>query len=119
MLLISGEKDHTVPWAITNASYKQQSHNKDVTGIVEMPGRGHALTIDSGWRAARPRSTARSMGWSITSGPFSSSVMPPAYARWVTTGVHSLRSGWPSDTLSTQICVHSIRTGPNAHQFKE
>ena len=50
MLLISGEKDHTVPWAITNASYKQQSHNKGVTEIVQMPGRGHALTIDSGWR---------------------------------------------------------------------
>ena len=50
MLLISGEKDHTVPSAITNASYKHQQHNKDVTEIVEMPGRGHALTIDSGWR---------------------------------------------------------------------
>ena len=50
MLLISGEKDHTVPWAITNASYKHQRHNKDVTEIVEMPNRGHALTIDSGWR---------------------------------------------------------------------
>jgi non-heme chloroperoxidase len=31
MLLISGEKGHTVPWAITNASYKHQSHNKSVT----------------------------------------------------------------------------------------
>jgi non-heme chloroperoxidase len=50
MLLISGEKDHTVPWAITNASHKQQSHNKGVTEIVEIPNRGHALTIDSGWR---------------------------------------------------------------------
>jgi pimeloyl-ACP methyl ester carboxylesterase len=50
MLLISGEKDHTVPWAITNASYKQQAHNKGVTEIVEMKNRGHALTIDSGWR---------------------------------------------------------------------
>jgi non-heme chloroperoxidase len=50
MLLISGEKDHTVPWAITNASYKHQSHNKGVTEIVEIPNRGHALTIDSGWR---------------------------------------------------------------------
>jgi len=50
MLLISGEKDHTVPWAITNASYKHQRHNKDVTEIVEMPNRGHALIIDSGWR---------------------------------------------------------------------
>jgi non-heme chloroperoxidase len=50
LLLVSGEKDHTVPWAITNASYKQQKHNKNVTEIVVMPGRGHALTIDSGWR---------------------------------------------------------------------
>ena len=50
MLLISGEKDHTVPWAITNASYKQQQHNKDVTEITEMPNRGHALTVDHGWR---------------------------------------------------------------------
>ena len=50
LLLISGEKDHTVPWAITDASYKHQKRNKNVTEIVEMPGRGHALTIDSGWR---------------------------------------------------------------------
>ena len=50
MLLISGEKDHTVPWAITNASYKRQSHNPGVTEIVEIKNRGHALTIDSGWR---------------------------------------------------------------------
>jgi non-heme chloroperoxidase len=50
MLLISGEKDHTVPWAITNASYEEQSRNKGVTEIVEIPNRGHALTIDSGWR---------------------------------------------------------------------
>jgi non-heme chloroperoxidase len=50
MLLISGEKDHTVPWAIVNASYKHQSRNKDVTEIVEVKNRGHALTIDSGWR---------------------------------------------------------------------
>ncbi len=50
LLLISGEKDHTVPWAITNASYKKQKRNESVTEIVEIPGRGHALTIDSGWR---------------------------------------------------------------------
>jgi non-heme chloroperoxidase len=50
LLLISGEKDHTVPWAVTNASYKRQQRNKNVTEIVEMPGRGHALTIDNGWR---------------------------------------------------------------------
>jgi pimeloyl-ACP methyl ester carboxylesterase len=50
MLIISGEKDHTVPWAIANASFKKQQKNEGVTEIVEIPGRGHALTIDSGWR---------------------------------------------------------------------
>ena len=50
LLLISGEKDHTVPWALTNAAYKKQKRNDAVTEIVEIPNRGHALTIDSGWR---------------------------------------------------------------------
>jgi non-heme chloroperoxidase len=50
LLIISGEKDHTVPWAIANASYKQQKRNPGVTEITEIPNRGHALTIDSGWR---------------------------------------------------------------------
>src|SRR5205807_2107445 len=27
MLIVSGEKDHTVPWAIANASYKKQKRN--------------------------------------------------------------------------------------------
>src|SRR5688572_22414522 len=50
MLIISADLDHTVPWAIANASYKRQKRNKGVTEIVMMPGRGHALTIDAGWR---------------------------------------------------------------------
>jgi pimeloyl-ACP methyl ester carboxylesterase len=50
LLIISGEKDNTVPWAIANASYKKQKRNPGVTEIVEMKDRGHALTIDSGWR---------------------------------------------------------------------
>jgi pimeloyl-ACP methyl ester carboxylesterase len=50
MLLISGEKDHTAPPAITHASYKRQQRNTGVTEMVEMPGRGHALTIDNRWR---------------------------------------------------------------------
>ena len=50
LLIMSGEKDHTVPWAIANASYNRQKRNDGVTEIVEMPDRGHALTIDSGWR---------------------------------------------------------------------
>jgi pimeloyl-ACP methyl ester carboxylesterase len=49
-LIISGEKDHTVPPAISNAAYKRQQHNDGVTELAEIPGRGHALTIDSGWR---------------------------------------------------------------------
>jgi non-heme chloroperoxidase len=50
LLIISGEKDHTVPPAIANAAYKKQKRNEGVTEIAEIPGRGHALTIDSGWR---------------------------------------------------------------------
>jgi len=50
LLIISGEKDNTVPWAIANASYRRQQRNEGVTEIAEIPGRGHALTIDSGWR---------------------------------------------------------------------
>ena len=50
LLIISGEKDHTVPWAVANASYKQQEDNEGVTEIIEIKNRGHALTIDSGWR---------------------------------------------------------------------
>jgi pimeloyl-ACP methyl ester carboxylesterase len=50
LLIVSGEKDNTVPWAIANASYKQQKDNLGVTEIVEIPNRGHALTIDNGWR---------------------------------------------------------------------
>ena len=50
LLIISGEKDNTVPWAIANASYKHQKRNAAVTEITEMPNRGHSLVIDSGWR---------------------------------------------------------------------
>jgi non-heme chloroperoxidase len=50
LLVIDGEKDHTVPWAIANASYKRQRRNPAVTEITKVPNRGHSLTIDSGWR---------------------------------------------------------------------
>jgi pimeloyl-ACP methyl ester carboxylesterase len=50
LLILSGEKDNTVPWSIANASYKKQRRNAGVTEIEEMPGRGHALVVDSGWR---------------------------------------------------------------------
>jgi len=50
LLIIDGEKDHTVPWAIAHAAYKRQKHNEAVTEIARIPNRGHSLTIDSGWR---------------------------------------------------------------------
>jgi pimeloyl-ACP methyl ester carboxylesterase len=50
LLIIDGEKDHTVPLAIANASYKRQRRNPGVTEITKIPNRGHSLTIDSGWR---------------------------------------------------------------------
>jgi non-heme chloroperoxidase len=50
LLIVSGEKDHTVPRSLSEAAYKQQKDNPGVTEFVEIPGRGHALTIDSGWR---------------------------------------------------------------------
>ena len=50
LLIIDGEKDHTVPWAIANAAYKRQQRNEGVTEIKRIPNRGHSLTIDSGWR---------------------------------------------------------------------
>lgn len=50
MLIVSGELDHQAPHAIADATYRQQSRNTAVTEFVEIPGRGHSLTIDSGWR---------------------------------------------------------------------
>ncbi|HSS04871.1 MAG TPA: alpha/beta fold hydrolase [Solirubrobacterales bacterium] len=50
LLIFTGEKDHAVPPAMSNAAYKKQRRNESVTELVEMPSRGHSLTIDSGWR---------------------------------------------------------------------
>ncbi len=58
LLIIDGEKDHTVPWAIANASYKRQKRNQAVTELDKVPDRGHSLTIDSGWREVCDRALA-------------------------------------------------------------
>jgi len=58
LLIVSGEKDNTVPWAIADASFKLQQCNDSVTEIIEMPNRGHALTVDSGWREVAGTSLA-------------------------------------------------------------
>lgn len=51
LLMISGERDHTVPPSLTRAAYARQRRNRlAITEFVELPGRGHSLTVDSGWR---------------------------------------------------------------------
>jgi pimeloyl-ACP methyl ester carboxylesterase len=50
MLIVSGEKDHTVPHVLSHAAYKHQLKNPGVTEFTEIPNRGHALTIDDGWQ---------------------------------------------------------------------
>ena len=50
LLIIDGEQDHTVPWAIAKAAYQRQRRNPGMTEIVQIPDRGHSLTIDHGWR---------------------------------------------------------------------
>jgi non-heme chloroperoxidase len=49
LMIISGERDHTVPRSVSDAAYKQQLKNSGVTEFAEIPGRGHSLTIDNGW----------------------------------------------------------------------
>ncbi len=50
LLVISGEYDHQVPHAIAHATYERQLKNPGTTEFAELPGRGHSLTIDSGWQ---------------------------------------------------------------------
>jgi pimeloyl-ACP methyl ester carboxylesterase len=58
LLVLSGDKDHTVPWAIANAAYKRQRPNPSITEIEKISGHGHALTIDDGWRDAAEKALA-------------------------------------------------------------
>jgi non-heme chloroperoxidase len=50
LLLIAGEKDHTVPMTVVKAAYKLQQNNPAETSFREIKGRGHSLIIDHGWR---------------------------------------------------------------------
>jgi non-heme chloroperoxidase len=49
LLVVSGERDHTVPMAVSQATFKLQEKNTGVTEFAEFPNRGHSLTIDAGW----------------------------------------------------------------------
>ena len=50
LLLISGTADHTVPDVTTRSTLKQYRDSTAVTELRQFEGRGHSLTIDSGWR---------------------------------------------------------------------
>jgi pimeloyl-ACP methyl ester carboxylesterase len=56
LLIFSGDEDHAVPPAMARAAYRKQARNASVTELVELPDRGHSLTIDSGWREVADRS---------------------------------------------------------------
>jgi pimeloyl-ACP methyl ester carboxylesterase len=58
MLIIEGEKDHTVAPAMAKAAYGRQKRNEGVTEFEMVPNRGHALTIDSGWREVAEKALA-------------------------------------------------------------
>jgi pimeloyl-ACP methyl ester carboxylesterase len=50
LLLVSGEKDHTVPPVMVKSNLKAYNKSPAITELKEFAGRGHSLTIDSGWR---------------------------------------------------------------------
>jgi alpha-beta hydrolase superfamily lysophospholipase len=50
LLLISGLEDHTVPDVVTRSTLKQYRDSTAVTQLKQFEGRGHSLTIDSGWK---------------------------------------------------------------------
>ena len=51
ILIIAGENDNTAPSAITHATHQYLAKHSDaITEIVDVPERGHSLTIDHGWR---------------------------------------------------------------------
>lgn len=50
LLLISGLEDHTVPDVVTRSTLKQYRDSTAITELKQFEGRGHSLTVDSGWR---------------------------------------------------------------------
>ena len=59
LLIIAGEKDNTVPRSVAHAAYEEQKNNSPgVTEFIEIPGRGHSLTIDHGWKEVADKTLA-------------------------------------------------------------
>jgi hypothetical protein len=50
LLLISGTDDNTVPPVLVKSTLRVYGKSTAVTELKEFSGRGHSLTIDSGWR---------------------------------------------------------------------
>jgi pimeloyl-ACP methyl ester carboxylesterase len=50
LLILAGDKDHTVPLAMSTAAYRRQRRNPGLTELKQLDGRGHSLTIDAGWQ---------------------------------------------------------------------
>jgi non-heme chloroperoxidase len=50
LLLISGANDHTVPPVLVRSTLKAYAKSPAMTELKAFAGRGHSLTIDSGWR---------------------------------------------------------------------
>lgn len=50
LLIMSGQKDNIVPFALAHAAFRLQSRNPSHTEFYEVPGRGHSLVLDSGWK---------------------------------------------------------------------
>jgi pimeloyl-ACP methyl ester carboxylesterase len=58
LLVVGGSEDHTIPWVLANAAFKQERRNPGVTEVQQVDGRGHSLTIDSGWHDVAERALA-------------------------------------------------------------
>jgi len=51
LMIIAGERDHTVPPAVARAAFRREARNRHAVSEYRLfPGRGHSLTIDAGWR---------------------------------------------------------------------
>lgn len=49
LLVTAGSADHTVPPVLSHSTVHQYRHSSASTDFFEFAGRGHSLTIDSGW----------------------------------------------------------------------
>jgi pimeloyl-ACP methyl ester carboxylesterase len=50
LLITAGGHDHTVPAAVSKATYKLYAGSSAITELKEFDDRGHSLTIDHGWQ---------------------------------------------------------------------